>query len=82
MIYQDRLNPATDRPADAFAVTQLTPGLFSVQGGLFAAVDANNGSAVVGRAVVADSGQAFEQPANNAFIGNPVQQQQQQQQQH
>ena len=51
-------------PADAFAVTQTTPGLFSFEGGLFAAVEANNGSAVVGRAVIAGIGQQFELPNN------------------
>jgi WD40 repeat protein len=64
VVYQDRVNTAAAGPADAFAATQITPGLFSFEGGLFASVEANNGSAVIGRAVVADSGQRFNNLVN------------------
>ena len=73
VVYQSRVNTAAAGPADAFAATQTTPGLFSFEGGLFAAVEANNGSAVVGRAVIAGIGQQFELPNNvvNA-VNQPV----------
>src|SRR5690349_13299453 len=50
VVYQNRLDPSANGQADAFAATQITSGLFSIAGGLFASVEANNGSAVVGRA--------------------------------
>jgi WD40 repeat protein len=86
VVYQDRVNTAVAGPADAFAATQITPGLFSFEGGLFASVEANNGSAVVGRATTAGRAQTVGQPgslepsSNNVFDAKqpPPQQVQQQ----
>lgn len=54
-VYQDRRNPGANGLVVAYGATRLVPGQFNVEGGLFAAVEANNGSAVVGQTVGANS---------------------------
>ena len=81
IVFQDRASLSSAGPANAFAVTPTTSGVSDIQGGLFAAVEANNGSAVVGRAVVADSGQQFDLPNNEFNAPNQLAPQQQVQQQ-
>ncbi|RLP24202.1 WD40 repeat domain-containing protein [Mesorhizobium sp. YM1C-6-2] len=54
-VYQDRRNPGANGLLVAYGATRLVPGRLSAEGGLFAAVEANNGSAVVGQTVGVNS---------------------------
>jgi WD40 repeat protein len=81
ILLQDRENTVSAGLAQGFAITTSGGGVPRFDGGLFAAVEANNGSAVVGRAVTADSGQQLELPNNQFNAVNQIAPQQQAQQQ-
>ncbi|HEY6633796.1 MAG TPA: hypothetical protein VIZ90_20250, partial [Rhizobiaceae bacterium] len=66
VMFQDRQNTVNAGFAQGYTITPSGGGISRFDGGLLAAVDVNNGTAVVGRAVLAGSAQRY-QPLDNVL---------------